>query len=444
MSRLLTPVQSDAELPAAVDVVVIGAGIIGVAAAYSLAQRGHSVALLEKGVVAGEQSSRNWGWCRLLNRDEREIPLMRHSMELWARLPGETGADLGFRRNGLTYVTKDPAELAGWQTWVEMSRAYQVPARMVGAEEARALTPGHQEQGWIGGVVSPEDGRAEPALAAPAIAEAARRLGATIHQNCAVRGLDIAGGRVAGVFTEKGRIGAGAVILAGGAWASMFLRRHGIDMPQSSVHSTVFATTPAKQVSPGGLVTPDFTLTPRLDGGYIVAHKARGRLELTPQGIRYARQFLPMLMKRWKLVELRLGRSFFAGPDAWHGRWSFDRPTVFERIRVLDPKPKMSIVEPALRQIVEAYPELAGIGMARIWAGWIDQTPDAVPVIAPIDALPGLTVAAGFSGHGFGIGPGAGRLAADLAIGAAPVVDPTPFRLERLLDGTPVQVTSTI
>ncbi|MBR0649171.1 FAD-binding oxidoreductase [Roseomonas terrae] len=437
-TRALDTVDSDDTLPASADVVVIGAGIIGVGAAYALAKAGHSVALLEKGVVAGEQSSRNWGWCRLMNRDEREIPLMQHSHELWERLPAEIGADMGFRRNGLVYVTKDPKQLDAWRDWVAMAQTYQAPMRIIDGAEAKRLTPGN-EQDWIGGVVSPRDGRAEPAMAAPALAKAARALGATLHQNCAVRGLDMTGGRVSGVFTEKGRIRANAVLLAGGAWASMFLRRHGADLPQSSVMSTVFATTPARQVSPGGLSTPDFILTPRLDGGYIVAAKARGRLELTPAGIRYARQFLPALRKNWSVVQIRFGRSFFDGPDAMHGRWSFDRPTVFERMRVLDPAPRTEIVEPALREIVATYPELAGIRAARVWAGWIDSTPDAVPVISPVEALPGVVVAAGFSGHGFGIGPAAGRLAADLVTGAPPIVDPTPFTLKRFFDGSPIR-----
>jgi glycine/D-amino acid oxidase-like deaminating enzyme len=138
-------------------------------------------------------------------------------------------------------------------------------------------------------------------------------------------------------------------------------------------------------------------------------------------------------------VELRLGRSFFEGPDALHGRWSFDKPTVFERMRVLEAKPKASIVQPAIDAIVAAYPELAGIQAARLWAGWIDSTPDAVPVISRVEALPGLVVAAGFSGHGFGIGLGAGRLAADLAGDAAPVVDPSAFALSRFFDGSVVR-----
>ncbi len=424
------PVEGDARPPASADVVVIGAGISGVAAAYTLAKAGHSVALLEKGVVAGEQSSRNWGWCRLMSRDEREIPLMQRAHALWDQWPAETGQEMGFRRNGLLYVTKDPKELAGWQAWADMARPYQAPVRMIGAEEARRLAPG-APQDWIGGVVSPQDGRAEPGLAAPAIARAARALGASVVQNCAVRGLDTTGGRISGVFTEHGLVRTNAVILAGGAWSSMFLRRHGIDLPQSSVHSTVFATTPAKQVVEGGFYSADLCLTPLLDGGYIVAAKARTRIEITPAAIRYVARFGKGLLANRKVVELRMGRSFFEGPDAIHRKWRFDRETVFERIRVLNARPNLALVEPALRDIVAACPELEGIQAARVWAGWIDLTPDVVPVIDNLAALPGLTVATGLSGHGFGIGPAIGELAAQLATGATPLVDPGAFRLGR-------------
>ncbi|MCX7376703.1 MAG: FAD-binding oxidoreductase [Alphaproteobacteria bacterium] len=424
------PVEGDARPPASADVVVIGAGIAGVAAAYTLAKAGHSVALLEKGVVAGEQSSRNWGWCRLMSRDEREIPLMQRAHALWDQWPGEIGQEMGFRRNGLLYVTKDPKELAGWEAWAEMARPYQAPVRIIGAEEARRLAPGAPQE-WIGGVVSPQDGRAEPGLAAPAIARAARALGASLVQNCAVRGLDTTGGRISGVFTEHGLVKTNAVILAGGAWSSMFLRRHGIDLPQSSVHSTVFATTPAPQVVEGGFYSADLCLTPLLDGGYIVAAKARTRIEITPAAIRYAARFGRSLLANRKVVELRMGRSFFEGPDTIHRKWRFDRETVFERIRVLNAKPNLALVEPALRDIVAACPELQGIQAARVWAGWIDLTPDVVPVIDNLAALPGLTVATGLSGHGFGIGPAIGELAAQMATGVTPLVDPGAFRLAR-------------
>jgi glycine/D-amino acid oxidase-like deaminating enzyme len=431
----LDQVQGDTELPAQADVAIIGGGIAGVTAAWFLAKRGLSVVLLEKGQIAAEQSGRNWGWVRRQNRDVLELPLMRHSMELWDSLARETGADLGFRRTGLIYVTKSPTELATWEAWLEKARPWQVPSRMIGPAEARALTPGN-EQDWIGGVHAPEDGRAEPAMAAPALATAARGLGVRILQGCAVRGLDITGGRVSGVITERGRIAADRVLCAAGAWASMFCRRHGIDLPQAGVRSTVFATTPAAEVTPGGLVTPDFILTRRLDGGYMIATNDRGTLEITPQGLRYARQFWPLFRARRKNLKIRVGGSLLSGPEAQLGKWAFDRESPFERHRIYSPASDTAVVEPALRTLVATYPALAGIRLARIWSGWIDSTPDALPVISEVPALPGFFLSTGFSGHGFGIGPGAGRLAADLVAGATPIVDPAPFRLARLADGS--------
>ncbi|MBA4270054.1 MAG: D-amino-acid oxidase, partial [Methylobacterium sp.] len=119
MSPTIKPIASDAALPAQADVVVIGGGIVGAAAAYFLAKRGRSVALVEKGVVGGEQSSRNWGWCRQQNRDARELPLAIRSMELWDALAGEIGEDPGFRRCGLVYTTNDAAQIAQWERWRE-------------------------------------------------------------------------------------------------------------------------------------------------------------------------------------------------------------------------------------------------------------------------------------------------------------------------------------
>src|SRR5689334_16718898 len=142
MSPPVNRIDSDPNLPDAVDVAVIGGGIIGVASAYHLAKQGVRVALLEKGHVACEQSSRNWGWVRQQNRDERELPLIRHSLEMWGRLNEEIGGDTGFRRCGLLYVTEDPAELAGWESWVNMARGYQVHSRLLTAAEAQAMTPG--------------------------------------------------------------------------------------------------------------------------------------------------------------------------------------------------------------------------------------------------------------------------------------------------------------
>ncbi len=434
MSPPVQTVVSDEKLPVSVDVVVIGAGIAGCTAAYWLAKKGHSVALLDKGNVGGEQSSRNWGWCRQQHRDLRELPLAMKSLEIWGKLNHELGTETGFRRTGLLYVTTRPDDFAQWEEWTLRAREYQMHSHVLSPAEAKAMTPGSTGN-WIGGVHSPSDGRAEPSLASPAIAEGARKLGATIHQNCAVRGLDIAAGKVAGVVTERGTIRTTAVLCAGGAWSSLFLRRHGLRLPQAGVRSTSFATTAAPEVTDGGLSMPDVTIRRRLDGGYTVGLGGRGTVDLSPQGLLYAWQFLPTLKKRHKGLTFGIGRSFFEGPEAF-ARWSFDKVSPFERQRTLDPAADPKLVNQGLTKLAEHYPALKGLQVARSWGGLIDSTPDGIPVISAVDPMPGLYLSTGYTGHGFGIGPGAGRLAADIVAGDPPIVDPHPFRYSRMIDGT--------
>ena len=434
MSPPITRIRSDEKLPQSADVVVIGGGIAGICTAYQLAKKGSSVAVVEKGYVAGEQSSRNWGWCRQQNRDLRDLPLATRGVEMWAGMNDELGAETGFRRTGLVYVTTNQADLDYWGGWVERARDLQVHSHLLTATEAKAMTPGSTGN-WIGGVQSPSDGRAEPALAVPAIAEGARKLGATIHQDCAARGLETSAGRVSAVVTEKGTIRTTTVLVAGGVWTSMFCRHRGIDMPLAGVRSTTFYTEPAPHVLEGGVSTPEITFRRRLDGGYTIGISGRGMLELTPQGLMYARAFWPTFKKRHRLLTIRAGKSFFEGPEAFLG-WRNESVSPFERMRTYDPPAQETLIRFALKRIGEIYPQLAGVRVAHKYGGLIDFTADWLPVISAIDKLPGLYVSAGFSGHGFGLGPAAGRLCADLIAGDQPIVDPHPYRYSRLVDGT--------
>src|SRR3712207_7407335 len=135
MSPSILRIPSDDKLPATADAVVIGGGIIGSAAAYFLAKRGLSVALLEKGHVGCEQSSRNWGWCRQQNRDERELPLSGVALQLWDELAAKIGEDIGFRRCGLLYATDNPQQLAEWEKWRDTARQFNVNTKMLSARE---------------------------------------------------------------------------------------------------------------------------------------------------------------------------------------------------------------------------------------------------------------------------------------------------------------------
>jgi glycine/D-amino acid oxidase-like deaminating enzyme len=436
MSPPLDRIASDERLPEAVDVVVIGGGVIGVSAAYHLARKGHSVALVEKGHVGAEQSSRNWGWCRQQGRARAEIPLAREALRLWEEMQNDAGRDAGFRRTGVLFMTKDPAEAAAWERWAGIARELQVHSTLMTPAEIAERLPGNTEK-WVAGLWTPSDGRAEPSMAVPTLATAARKHGVTLHQGCAARGLDIEAGAVAGVVTEKGRIRSQAVLLAGGAWSSLFCRRHGIELPIGLVNATACRTTPAPEITMGALGTTDYCVRRRLDGGFTLALRGRGTVELSPDLFRYARTFWPTYLQRRKGLKMKIGKSFF--DQLTRGtNWTFDQASPFEAERVRDPAPDMALVTEALAAFIASNPALADVKIAEAWGGTIDSTPDTVPVISAVEGLSGFFLATGFSGHGFGIGPAAGRLASDIVLGDTPFVDPSAYGYKRLIDGRPL------
>src|SRR5712672_3461729 len=434
MAPRVDAVRSDDVLPVRADVVIIGGGIIGASTALFLAQKGLRTVLCEKGHIAGEQSSRNWGWCRKMGRDPRELPLIIESLRLWQGMNELVEAETGFRQAGIMYLAETQAELGQFEAWLEHAHQYQLDTRIITDAEVRELMPGLTGS-WAGALYTASDGKAEPQMAAPAIAEAARRLGAGILTRCAVRGIETSGGRVSSVVTEKGRIACGSVVLAGGAWSRLFCGNLGIELPQLKVLGSVMRTEKldgGPEISAtGGL----FGYRKRMDGGYPIAALGVRTIDLVPDSFRLFPEYLPTVRMHWKKLRFRVGGRFV---EEWQTprRWALDAPSPFEAVRVLDPEADPLVLERARASIAESFPAFRNVAVAESWGGMIDVMPDAIPVISAVDKLPGFFIATGFSGHGFGIGPGAGRLMADMVTGAPPIVDPTPFRLSRFTDGS--------
>lgn len=429
MPAPLVTVETSQTLPKEADVVVIGGGIVGVFAAYHLAKRGIKVVLIEKGRIGGEQSSRNWGWCRQQNRDARELPISTKSLALWEEFQAESGENAGFSRCGLFYLSNDEAELEGWAKWCAFAKTMGVTSHVLGRAEA-TQRGGATGRAWKGGIFSPSDGVADPSAAAPAVARAIEKLGGTVVQTCAARGLETVAGAVSGVVTEKGTIRAPIAIMAGGAWASSFCNQIGVRLPLASIRSSILAVSPGAIGLPDTLHTAGVSITRRSNGGYTLAISGRGRVDLTTQQLRFAPQFLPMFRRRWRslmpgnLEGLRSGHETLA-------RWKLDQTTPMERMRILDPRPDQATIRLTHARALDLLPALRSTQIAASWAGYIDSTPDGVPAIGEVDTVKGFILAAGFSGHGFGIGPGAGHLIADLVTGAEPIVDPRPYHPNR-------------
>src|SRR6201987_4595674 len=306
MSPRVDPVRSDEVLPARADVVIIGGGIIGTSTALFLAQKGVRAVLCEKGHIAGEQSSRNWGWCRKMGRDPRELPLIIESLRLWQGMNEMVEAETGFRQAGIMYLAENRTELDQLESWLDHARQYQIDTRILSRAEAAELMRGPTGN-WTGALYTASDGKAEPQRAAPAIAEAARRHGASIVQQCAVRGIETQGGRVSAVVTEKGRVSCQTVVLAGGAWCRLFCGNLGIELPQLKVLATVMRTEPLEggpEISASGGL---FGFRKRMDGGYTVATLGVRTIDLVPDQCRLFSDYLPAVRLQRKKRRFRLG-----------------------------------------------------------------------------------------------------------------------------------------
>ncbi|WP_374828874.1 NAD(P)/FAD-dependent oxidoreductase [Paenochrobactrum pullorum] len=438
MGPVIDKIVTSQTLPQKTDVAIIGGGIIGVSTALFLAERGIHVTLFEKGTLACEQSSRNWGWCRQNGRDSREIPLIRESMKIWNDLNEKTGHETGFRASGIVYTTQSQAQIETYEKWVEIAREHGLDSKILSAREAMDAAPG-LTQNLVGGMKTIGDGRAEPQKAVPAMAVKAMQDGATILENCAVRGIETTNGKVSAVVTERGVVACQAVVIAGGAWSRLICKGLGLRLPQLKLRGSVFRTQPLDAGIDHAIYYNDFGIRKRLDGGYTIAAEGGGVADIIPDSFAFFREYLPTLLMEWRTLHLRFGERFFEELIQWRNK-PFDQVSVFEKIRTLDPSPHRRANLQALEKVKQAFPQFKVARIEQEWAGLIDTMPDVIPVISEAANVEGVTIATGFSGHGFGIGPGAGHLIADMVTGATPIVDPTPFRFSRFTDGSKLTI----
>ena len=428
------PIAFQDPLPDAVDVVVIGAGVIGVSTAWFLRRSGVSVLLCDKGRVAGEQSSRNWGWIRQQARDADELPIVIDSINTWETLAKEIGEDIGFTRQGVLYCAKSDEELAQHEKWLDVAGQHQLDTRMLNSVEIDALLD-HVPGQYAGGIFTPSDARAEPFNAVPALARALQSRGGVIRENCAVRSIETQAGRVAGVVTEHGRVAAQSVVCAAGAWSTLFMANLGVPLPQLTVRATVARTAPAPDIYAGNASLGEIAIRRRQDGGYTVASSNTNEHYIGADSFRYFFKFMPALASSVRFIRLRIGGDVVTRMLPTR-RWGDDEVSPFEQTRVLNPAPSTKALQQMRTGLTKRLPKLAEIGFDEAWAGMIDVTPDVVPVMDAVPAYPGLYLATGFSGHGFGIGPGAGRVMADLVMGNPAMHDLTRFRFSRFSDGS--------
>lgn len=428
-------VATSTTLPAEADVVIIGGGIAGISTALFLNQKGLSTVVLEKGVVAGEQSSRAFGWVYSNGWDLGKLELANRSKTLWQGFAGRFGEDIGFRQTGNTSLLASDEEVAHSQEWLgeALQAQPQMDARLLTGAELDALIPGAGSQ-YKAALHQPSDGTAEPRYSVSRIARGAMSEGVHIVAPCAARTIEREGGRIAGVHTEMGYIRTPRVVLAGGAWSSLFAGNMGVHLPQLTIASSMQRLSRIDAALPGAGYGPDFAWRQMANGETAVGVSSNVA-PITTQSFRMLMDFMPALRHSGDLIKVRLSSDFFASLSM-KSRWSAEETTPFEEVRMLSGSVDHTEVDKALAHLRRAYRQYEQAEIKERWGGMIDATPDSTQIISDVPDIEGLFVITGFSGNGLTTAPASGEMLAEMIAGETPTCDPSIYRFSRFTDGS--------
>lgn len=379
-----------------IDIIVIGGGITGTAAALELAKEGHRVTLLEGRSIAAMASGWTLAGVRQSGRDRAELPLATAAVAIWPTLNERLEADVQYRRRGNLRLARNEAEVKVIRDLVQRQAGEGLDLSFLPSNaEVRGIAPAISEH-VLAASFCPTDGHADPIKTTHAFAKAAQREGAVIREGVAARAICTAHGRVTGVETSAGFMAAGTVVVAAGINTPALLAPLGLDLPLrvTVVHVLQTEPLPASFEQVFGVANADCAGRQQVDGRF----------------------------------------RFTTGSRPWPG----DPATWTDAALAPNAGDKARLVDLA----GHVLPVLALAPIARAWGGLIDLTPDALPVLDAPPEVAGLVVAAGFSGHGFCLGPISGEVIADLALSRRSRFDLSPFRLSRFageaLSATPV------
>ena len=363
------------------DCVIIGGGISGLAIAYELGKKGYrDVAVLEDSYLGSGSTGRCGSGIRAQFTGPDQITLLREAETIWAQLSDELEYDIRFKACGYLFLWDTPETVEQAKRNVAFQNQHGVMSRMVDRQEAKELCPALDTNTFLAGQWHDKDGMAFPFDTVTGYALAAKRHGVDIMTGVHVFQLESPASHAFVVHTTQGNIETRNVVNAAGPSSKAIAAMLGVDLPYRLDRHQIMATEPLEQ-------------------------------------------FLGPMLVKGALYYLQTYRGNIVGGTDTGDKNATSVDSTFD------------FVTKFAREACEIVPRLAGVKMMRQWAGYYVVSPDAHPVLGPIDEVPGFFQANGYSGHGFMMGPIVGRLLAEYIADGKPSIDIEHYNYRRFARG---------
>ena len=424
---------TEGALPQQSDVVVIGAGILGVMTAINLAERGLSVVIVEKGNIAGEQSSRFYGQAITYKMPDETFLLHHLGKHRWREMNAKVGVDTTYRTQGRVEVPLDEEDLVHVRSWID-ERSKNVGSdipfktRIIEGSELNQRLRGAKSDWKIAGFEE-DSGSFDAEVTAFVMAEYAKKIGIKIYTNCAARGLETHAGVISDVVTEKGAIKTSQVVVAGGVWSRLFMQNLGVDVPTLPAYQSQQLISAAPNAPGGNVALPgNIFFREQADGTYATSP----RVIVAPvvkESFTYGYKYLPLLAMPDFPVHISLNEQLI-NSFTQDTSWKLDEVSPFEKNRDMTALPDLPELNASLEKLKTEFPAFKDSKLVDQWSGAMAIAPDENPIISEVKEYPGLVINTA-TGWGMTESPVSAEITADLLLGKEPIINAKPFSLYR-------------